>query len=254
MSPVVDDEIAADMSVDRTDVDVLNAAGGRVVLIEHMAEIAERVDEAIPGGDGDERLAHDQQMLPAMRRKLKPPQMSAPCREARPVVGLALLVHRREVEIASRPLDDTGVDLRLMLTGPQHTGLFQLVDHVSAVGDLCGFGAYSNRCADGTGVFAAVTPNQICPNESCPVAPQIACAPGNGGIGTSIASGPFDSIRRDGCFPEITSPCMVGWATAATVISAPAIADPQRHARPTPEEGPRRGTPPIDHAIRPICR
>src|SRR5260370_17923405 len=68
-------------------------------------------------------------------------------------------------------------------------------------------GSYSKRCADGAGIPSVVTPNEMCPRESCPVDPQIACAPGNEGTETGVTCGPTDSVILDGRLPDTIIVC-----------------------------------------------
>src|SRR5580765_3222760 len=62
------------------------------------------------------------------------------------------------------------------------------------------------------------------PASSCPVAPHMACAPGNGGSVNSTTSGPTDSIRLEGCLPEINGPCMLARETKTASSSPPTTA------------------------------
>jgi len=94
----IHEEVPADVPIDRADLQSSASTGLRVVLVDHVAEVPERVHESSTHAHGDQRFWNPEQVFPAVCCEAQPPKVAAPDGEFRSVLILAFLVHRREVE------------------------------------------------------------------------------------------------------------------------------------------------------------
>src|SRR5205823_2322711 len=112
-------------------------------------EVAQRVNEPADAGDRDDALGHRPQVLPAVLRQAQPPQVAAPRRQAAAVLVLTLLVHRGEVQVPVRGLDDARVDLHLPLAVAVNAAALQGRNHVAAVEHPAGVGVVLEQVGRG---------------------------------------------------------------------------------------------------------